>query len=135
MPSVADKDMDDLMARLSLWLKHSDMSLRTIAEKTKHLDPPEAMHHPNISMALRRNKKFFMQQVLVLLHILNIPPVAFFCGTDDLGDAKEIAGIVQSLMKLPRARRRHLLEAIKSEAKTSSDAATPRKSAHARIVV
>lgn len=120
-PSAA-RDTDIVVDRIRRWMKESKISVRKMARDTAELEPPEVMHHSNLSMALKRdeNRNLYLQQAMVLANVMYVPYAALFLS-DDMSDAKNAYALTQYFLKLPRARRENLLETLRREA-TQADA-------------
>lgn len=118
MPSFsAVKDMAVVLPRLKEWMKASGKSMRAICMETQVLERPERMAHANLSPILngRPGENLYLQQAMVLTKIIGVPFAALFLDTNDPRVASDAVKVAKAFVKLPEARRAHLLEALTAE--------------------
>lgn len=121
MAITAARQMRIFLPRLAAWIKESGQSMRGICRMTEDLEAPEKISHGNLSVALAGKGKanLYFQQVVLLCNALGMPPAALFLDTDNAREAKDAVTLANAYIKLPEARRSHLLASILSEAKAA----------------
>lgn len=119
MSISAKSQMRIFLPRLKGWIGESGHSIRQLARMTEGLKPPEVIAHSTISVTLSAQPKgnLYLQQALVLLNAIGVPPAALFLETDSARIAKDAVKLANAFSQLPEARRAHLLESVLAEAK------------------
>jgi hypothetical protein len=104
MAQLAQKDMAAILARLKTAITESGLSLRALSQASERLDPPERLHHSNLSEILRgiEGRDLYLQTFLAVCMLISRDPASIMFD-------EESAALMRSMARLSHAGRMTLL--------------------------
>lgn len=105
---LCKEEYENILASLKHTIIDSDYSMRELCEVTKKYDPPESIHHSNISQILNQKGRnnLYLQQLLVILKILKIPLEDFLFG-------RKASVFLRKFRSLPDDKRKKVMQYMK----------------------
>lgn len=122
MAKLADRETIAILNKLKHAIEDGGFSLRRVAQASERLDPPERIHHSNLSEIFHRknHRDLYLQAFLAICKLIGRDPIAVMLDDD-------AAALARATERLSKNGRTELLRAAQSLLDQEDAPATPRR--------